>query len=148
MRFRFAIPVLVLGLLQPLAAMAGNEAVTHVSPADFEDTAFAVESAITDHGLRIEAVNHVGDMLERTKEDVGGEKTIFAHADIYNFCSAKVSRSVMEADPLNLVHCPYRIFVMQVHGSEEVIIGYPKMPEGKMQEVEELLESIVKAALE
>ncbi len=139
--------VAALWLSAPLAH-GENAVVTHVSPDNFEDTIFSLESAILDQGLKIEHVNHVGAMLERTRKDVGSEKIIFDQADIYNFCSAKISREVMEADPLNLMHCPYRIFVMQEHGSDQVIIGYPKMPDGVMQKVEELLETIVQATLE
>ena len=130
------------------AAMADKAAVTYVSPDNFEDTIFSLENAILDQGLKIEHVNHVGDMLERTREDVGSDKIIFEHADVYNFCSAKYSRAVMEADPLNLMYCPYTIFVMQEHGSDQVIVGYPKMPEGEMQVVEKLLDTIVRSAIE
>jgi len=148
MRFSHHLAMIVSLFLAAPAAMAGSEIVTYTSPDDFEDTVFSLESAIVDQGLKIEHVNHVGDMLERTREDVGSDKIIFDHADVYNFCSAKLSREVMEADPLNLVHCPYRIFVMQEHGSDEIIIGYPKMPEGEMQVVERLLETIVRSAIE
>ena len=148
MRFSHHLAMIVSLFLAAPVAMAGSEIVTYTSPDDFEDTVFSLESAIVDQGLKIEHVNHVGDMLERTREDVGSDKIIFDHADVYNFCSAKLSREVMEADPLNLVHCPYRIFVMQKHGSDEIIIGYPKMPEGEMQVVERLLETIVRSAIE
>ena len=44
--------------------------------------------------------------------DVGGE-TIFTKADVFLFCSATMSRKVMEADPMNLQYCPYSIFVVE-----------------------------------
>lgn len=122
-------------------------AVTFASEDDFGDTVFAVESAILEKGLVIDFTSHTGEMLERTKEDVGGTMTIFEAADIFSFCSASLSRKVMEADPMNIVHCPYSIFVMQKGGSEEVIVGFPEMPEGPMKEVEAFLGDIVKDAL-
>ncbi len=148
MRFPYHLAAIGSLFLAAPIAMADTAAVTYISPDDFEDTIFSIESAIVEQGLKIEHINHVGDMLERTRKDVGSDKIIFDHADIYNFCSAKVSREVMEADPLNLVHCPYRIFVMQEHGSDQVVVGYPKMPEGEMQQVEKLLETIVRSAIE
>ena len=113
-----------------------------VTPYDgsFEDAAFSVESAILDRGLVIDYVSHTGDMLARTAADVGSEVELFAAADIYLFCSATLSREVMEADPMNIAHCPYGIFVADRAG--EVTIGYRSYPEGPMQAVQSLLAEI------
>lgn len=110
----------------------------------FEDATFAVETAIVGRGLVIDFVSHVGDMLNRTGEDVGSDKTIFDKADVFLFCSAVVSRAVMEADPENIQHCPYGVFVTEVDG--EVMIGHRDYPDGAMQQVEDLLQDIVKEA--
>ncbi|MBU2942488.1 DUF302 domain-containing protein [Shimia thalassica] len=129
-------------------AVAGDTAVTYTVDQDYDDVIFGLESAITDKGLIIDAVNHVGEMLERTKEDVGSTVTIFDRAEVYNFCSAALSRKVMEADPMNLQFCPYGIFVMQKPGEEGATrIGYRIMPEGPMKEVQALLEDIVQEAI-
>jgi uncharacterized protein (DUF302 family) len=115
----------------------------HVSVYDgsFEDAAFELEQAITAQGLVIDYVSHVGDMLNRTGQDVGSDVTIFDRADIYLFCSAVVSRQVMEADPANIVHCPYGIYVAERDG--EVTLGYRDYPDGPMDAVEDLLGGIV-----
>jgi len=112
----------------------------------FEDATFSVESAIIGKGLVIDYVSHVGDMLERTRADMGSEIVLFDGAQIFVFCSAALSRKVMEADPLNIAHCPYGIFVMDRDG--EVMIGYRPYPEGPMQEVQTLLHEIVTEAVE
>ena len=70
----------------------------------------------------------------------------FDDADVFLFCSAQLSRMVMEADPMNIAHCPYGIFVTDKDGAVE--IGYRNLPEGPMQEVQSLLDSIVKDALQ
>lgn len=128
---------------------AQEASITYTVDQDYDDVIFGLESAITDEGLLIDAVNHVGAMLERTKEDVGATKTIFLKAEVYNFCSASVSRKVMEADPMNLQYCPYGIFVMQTpENPEQTTIGYRTMPEGPMKEVQALLEKIVQGAIE
>lgn len=111
----------------------------------FEDAAFSVESAIVGKGLVIDYVSHVGEMLNRTGADVGSDVTLFNEADIFVFCSAVVSRKVMEADPMNIAHCPYGIFVADQAG--EVIVGYRNYPTGPMQEVQALLDGIVREAV-
>jgi uncharacterized protein (DUF302 family) len=130
-----------------LPALAGG-VVTYTTDETFDDVTFSVESAITDAGLKIDSTSHVGEMLERTKGDVGSDVTIFTGANVYNFCSARVSRAVMEADPMNLQFCPYGIFVMVTPDKpDETTVGYRSFPEGPMKQVEEMLEGIVKEAL-
>lgn len=140
--------VLAAALSMTATLAAADSAVTYSVDQDYDDVTFGLESAITDRGLVIDAVSHVGDMLERTKADVGSDVTIFDKAEIYSFCSAAISRKVMEADPMNLQFCPYGIFVMQLPGEEgKTTIGYRVMPEGPMKEVEMLLDGIVKDAI-
>ena len=94
----------------------------------------------------IDHVSHTGEMLARTASDVGSEVKIFRAADVFLFCSAVVSRKVMEADPMNIAHCPYSIFVTDIDG--EVSVGYPTYPDGPMQEVQALLDEITQSALD
>ncbi|HEY9038194.1 MAG TPA: DUF302 domain-containing protein [Roseovarius sp.] len=135
------------GLLALVAGpgSAADQAVSYPFAGSFEDAAFAVENAIVGRGLVIDYVSHTGEMLNRTGADVGSTKELFNEADIYVFCSAQVSRSVMEADPMNIAHCPYGIFVADQGG--DVMIGYRTYPEGPMQEVQALLDGIVKDAM-
>lgn len=138
------LPLVATALISPLFAA---EVITYPSEDDFEDTTFAIESAILDAGLVIDFTSHTGDMLERTRPSTGSDIILFEHADIFNFCSAVLSRKVMEADPMNIVHCPYRIFVMQKSGNDQVTVGFKTMPEGAMKQVEAFLDNIVKDAL-
>ena len=132
----------------PLLA-AAQDMVTYTSDLSFDDATFAIESAIVDAGLVVDHVSHVGEMLERTRGDVGSDVVLFTNADVFSFCSAKVSRSVMEADPMNIVFCPYDIFVAELPDApDSVTIGFRQFPEGPMQEVQTLLTQIVEAALE
>lgn len=131
------------------ATSASAEGFTsYVTDEAFDDVIFSVESAILEEGLVIDSVSHVGDMLERTKGDVGSDVTVFLKADVFNFCSATVSRTVMEADPMNIMYCPYGIFVLQSPDApDQTTVGYRTMPDGPMKEVEAMLDGIVKAAL-
>lgn len=128
---------------------AANDMVSYTTTQPFEDVIFGLENAILDEGLVIEGTSHVGEMLERTRADVGSDVVLFQQAEVYSFCSAKLSRKVMEADPMNIVFCPYDIFVAVLpQQPDETIIGYRVFPSGPMQEVQGLLDKIVQAAIE
>ena len=93
------------------SAMADDISVVRAFDGAFDDATFSVESAILDAGLVIDYVSHTGEMLARTGVDLGSDVTIFNAADVFLFCSAVLSRRMMEADPMNIVHCPYSLFV-------------------------------------
>ncbi len=115
----------------------------------YADVTFAVEQAITNEGLVIDSVSHVGAMLARTKGDVGGEKPLFVEADTYNFCSAVVSRQVMEADITNIRFCPYGIFVYETADEPgKIVVGHRTHAVESMAPVDEMLSRIVDTATE
>ena len=128
------------------APVQAGEVTTYVFDGAFDDATFAVENAIIGRGLVIDYVSHVGEMLNRTGADVGSDTKIFEAADSFLFCSAVLSRKVMEANPLNVAHCPYSVFVIDRDGKVE--IGYRHQPEGEMQEVQALLDAIAREAAE
>lgn len=141
---------LLTSLALALAASSANAAdmITYDTSQSFDDVTFGLESAIVDAGLVIDSTSHIGDMLERTKADVGSDVTLFLNAQSFSFCSAKVSREVMEADPMNIVFCPYDIFVMVRPETPDVTtIGFRTYPDGAMKKVEALLDGIAKAAI-
>lgn len=128
---------------------AGRAPYTKQVEGAFADVAFAVEQAITNEGLVIDSTHHVGEMLSRTKGDVGGEKDLYTEADTFNFCSAVLSRKVMEADISNIQFCPYSIFVYEAAAEPgRIVVGHPVYPGNAMTEVNALLSKIVDAATE
>ena len=139
-RFLFAA---CLGLVGSLAS--AQDATVYPFDGSFDDATFSVESAIVGKGLVIDYVSRTGEMLNRTGADVGSDVEIFAGADIFLFCSATLSREVMEADPMSIAHCPYGIFVTDRNG--EVMIGRRNYPEGEMQKVQALLDDIIQDAI-
>lgn len=138
--FRTAIAAVLLA-----SAAHADGATTYVYDGAFDDATFDLEGAIIGHGLVVDHVSHTGEMLARTAQDVGSTEVIFDEADIFMFCSAVISRKVMEADPMNVAHCPYSIFVIDRDGV--VQIGYRNMPGGPMQEVQTLLDDIAREAI-
>jgi hypothetical protein len=136
------------GLIAAATTATAEEPFMYVTDQSFDDVTFGLESAIIDAGLVVDHISHTGDMLERTRADVGSDMVLFEAADVYSFCSATVSRSVMEANPLNLMYCPYDIFVAVLADKpNETIIGFRPYPDGPMQEVHDLLDGIARAAI-
>lgn len=142
-------PALFAALVALSAAPVRADPPTVVTVTDtFDGVTFEVQNAITNAGLVIDMVSHTGDMLERTKTDLGATRTLFTHADVFSFCSAKVSREVMEADPMNVQFCPYHIFVAeQPDAPGRILIGHQVYTGPAMDKVNALLDSIIKDAL-
>ncbi len=126
-----------------------SDAITYTVEEDIEDVLFAVESEIIGRGLKIDNVSHVGAMLDRTALDVGASEKIFYRAEVYTFCSATISRKVMEVNPANISFCPYGIFVYTTPDAmDKTTVGHDSFPQGEMQIVQDLLNGIVKDALD
>jgi len=113
----------------------------------FDDATFAVSATIVGRGLVIDHTSRVGEMLERTRADIGSDVVLFTGADIFLFCSAAVSREVMEADWQNIANCPYGVQVIERPG-EGVMIGYVHRDAESMAPVNALLAGIVAEATE
>ncbi len=77
----------------------------------FEDVRDDLELAITGRGIKINNIAYIGRMLARTAKEVGATRQVFIEAQAFEFCSATISRATMEADPHNIVFCPYVIAV-------------------------------------
>ena len=137
--------ILIAGLAH--SALANDTITYEVTDQSYDDVMFGLENAILDFGLVISEHNHVGDMLERTKADLGATETIYAYADIFGFCSAPLSRAAMLEDPMNIRFCPYNIYMYQISEGFPVIIGYDVYPEGALQEVQALLDDITRSAI-
>ncbi len=138
--------VLAQGLATGSAAQERDDLVTYTTEAPFEDVIFALENAIINEGLVVEGTSKVGEMLARTGPDVGSDVKVFENAQVFSFCSAVISRQVMEADPANVSFCPYDVFAYQLPDAQEVIVGFRRFPEGPMQAVQELLDRIAQEA--
>ncbi len=98
----------------PGAAEVTPHMVRYTVEDSFEFTRDLVIQALADRGLKVNNVSHIGDMLERTGVDIGATRKIYLHAEAIEFCSATVSRRMMEASPHNIVFCPYIIYVYEL----------------------------------
>jgi uncharacterized protein (DUF302 family) len=156
---RFFLVTFVFGLvvspLQSVAAAEADHLKLYMTHGNFDSVKEDVEIAITNRGLVVDHISHISDMLERTGKDLGMAKTVYVKAESMQFCSAVVSRQTMEADPSNIVFCPYIIVIYSLpQDPKTVYVGYRRpLPVGSqaskasLKAVEELLDGIVKEAL-
>lgn len=122
----------------------------------FQDVRADVEMAITDRGMIINNVSHIGNMLARTGKDIGASKQVFDQAEALEFCSATVSRRMMEADPHNIVFCPYIIAIYTLPGEKNKVYVAFRRPHpvgsdesrAALEGVEKLLDDIVADAIQ
>ena len=139
--------LLVIFVLFSRMAPADDWMVRQKTAASFVDTREAIVLAVENRGLVINFTSHIADMLERTGVDIGGAKKIFEQAEIIEFCSAGLSRKMMEADPHNIVLCPFAISIYTLPGDKDgTWVAYRK-PQGKSAAmVEGLLKEITAEA--
>ena len=128
---------------------------TYGKQGSYEDVKFEPNDAIIRRGLAIDYTGHINKMLERTGADVGSTKQVYANAEFFMFCSAKLSRDMIEADPANLGYCPYVIFLYETADKPgDIVIGYRRpLPRGDtasqkaLAAIDALLDGIVKDAV-
>ena len=122
---------------------------------NYEDVKERVVAAIENRGLVIDHTANVGAMLERTGKDIGRSRQVYLKAEVIEFCSAGVSRTTMEADPRNLVFCPYAIalYVLPAEPDKVYLIYRKPLSTGSAQsmkalrEIGKLLDGIARDAL-
>lgn len=114
---------------------------------NFSDIRDNITMSIENRGLVVNYVSHIADMLNRTGSDIGASKRIFEQAEIIEFCSAGLSRRMMEADPHNIVLCPFAISIYSLPGEPgKVWITYRKPQGTAAKQIGELLGGIADEA--
>jgi uncharacterized protein (DUF302 family) len=114
----------------------------------FADVKDNLTQAIEGRGLVISYTAQVAEMLDRTAADLGAARRIYGAGEVLEFCSAKLSRQMMEADARNLVFCPYTIAIYTVPDKPgEVFLARKTLPTGPAFEpIDALLKDIVAEA--
>ena len=137
-------PAVFLALaLSASLALAEDWMVRQQVAGSFADTRESIVLAIENHGLVVNYTSHIADMLARTGADIGARRKVFEQAEIIEFCSAGLSRKMMEADPHNIVLCPFAISVYTLPGDKGGTWVAYRRPQGKAATmVEGLLKEI------
>jgi uncharacterized protein (DUF302 family) len=134
-----------------------TEAVMEVTArGSFDDVKQQLVLAIENRGLIVNHESKVGEMLERTGKDLGVASRIYVRAEVLEFCSATLSRQVMEADARLLALCPYGIGIYSLPGETDRVHLVYRRPPWKgagaaaqiLQQVDRLLHEIVQEAVQ
>ena len=155
---RHLMGTLCLVLLPALTCIAASadEMRTYRKVAGYDDVLFELNNAILERGLTIHSHGEIASMLERTGPAVGSSKPIYAKADFINFCSAKLSRQLMDAEATNLGYCPFGVFIYAAAALPgTVVVGYRRPTiagseagQAALRDLDALLDGIVRAALQ
>lgn len=133
---------------------ADNYAVLFKAHGSYQEVRDQVQSAIEGKGLKTNTTHKIADMLDRTGKDLGKTKRVYENAEQFDFCSADVSRRMMEADPHAIAMCPYLISVYKLPKDKHVYIAYRKPAVTKnpalkkaLADVEKMMNEIIKDAM-
>lgn len=156
------LPVLAMAVLAAAiglgADMAGAQEIRVYAKknAAFDDVKFELNNAVIGRGLNVDTSGAIGKMLDRTAADIGATGPLYKQAEFITFCSAKLSRAMMDADPTNIGYCPYVVFLYEtVAKPGEIVVGYrrPSAANGSdatrkaLADIDALLDGIVKDAV-
>lgn len=141
-----AVALAVAGLASPVHAQ--EDLTFYQTDAPFDDVASNVNDAIINLGYVVDYRGFIGEMLQRTAADVGATKQLYRDAEFLQFCSAVVSREVMEENIINIAYCPYIIVVYETQAEAGTVnVGFRRLPDGEgRDQVNELLDGIAKEA--
>lgn len=142
-------------LCLPLSVLAADGyTVLFKTQGTFQGVRDFLQTAIESKGLKINHVNDIAGMLERTGKDVGATRQVYEEGKQFEFCSATISRRMMEADPHAIVMCPYIVSVYTIPNDGNVYIAYRRPPatgdpglNAALAEVEKLLTEIIGEAM-
>ena len=150
-----ALAVAACTALYGTAQAAAAEVVVRTTKGEFKEVKERVLHAIENRGLVLNYTARIGAMLERTGKDIGTARRIYGDAELLEFCSARVSRDTMEADPRNIVFCPYSIAIYTLPKEKDnVYVAYRRIEASgsgqsakSLGAVDKLLADIVAEAL-
>ena len=147
--------ILLLGLGLAGGALAA-EVTAYRSTGPFDEVRQNLADAIVNRGYVIDHEAYIGKMLARTAAAVGASQAVFAkgRANAMQFCSAVLSRNMMQADVMNIAYCPYVLFVFQARPDDPTVtVGFRRLPErgsteskAALAKVNKLLDDIAREA--
>lgn len=141
--------ILIMLLSFPALALAADSYnVVFKAKGKYEDVLEQVQASIEGKGLKINHMNQIAGMLERTGKDLGATKQVYGNGEQFEFCSAAISRAMMEADPHAIVMCPYIISVYTMPNDQVVYVAYRKPGPTKNPALKKALAAVEKLLTE
>ena len=134
--------------------VASEDVVVYPVEGEFDEVKDLILEAITEQGLQVSGTLHISDMLNRTAGALGVEQAAYQQAESIEFCSAKISHIMTQADPRNLVVCPFTVAIYVLPTSPQTVqvaFSRPRIlggESGASQIVFEFLDGIARAATE
>ena len=140
-------------LMLPGLLLAGEDPiVTRVVEGEFHDMVRNVRAAIIGKGINIAHTLPASDMLRRTGPAFGFHDAVYADAETFEFCSARLSHQLARRHPDMWVLCPFTISIYTLISEPgKVRLSY-RVPSGRpgtepeIKEVVALIESIIEDA--
>lgn len=84
--------------------------------AEFDDAKADLLFAIEGKGMVVSYTSHAQEMLDRTADVAGTVTPVYGHSEIILFCKSDLSHKLVNANPHNIVLCPYAIAIYTLHG--------------------------------
>lgn len=144
---------LSIGLLAQSVVGAPGYAV-YTTDSAFTDVMDGLKMAIQERGMYINNVMNMGEMLERTGQDLGLGSSPFGQAESIEFCSAVLSREMIQEESARVVNCPFIISVYTLPGNADTTyVAHREIPPDQvesspvMAKVAEMLRSIAEAGV-
>ncbi len=128
---------------------------TYTSKKPFDEVRFELGNAVVAKGFAVQSEGNIAKMLDRTAADVGAGKSVYKHGEFVAFCSAKYTRMMVEADPMNFGNCPFLVFAYETTAKPgETVVGFRGLGTAKTDaskkafaEIEAMLDDLVKETL-
>ena len=146
--------MLTLTLITLAGTVRAGDYAVYEADSSFEDVLDALRFGIEERGLYINNVMNMGEMLERTGQDLGADTQIFTRAESIEFCSAVLSRQMTSEDPRLVVNCPFIIAVYTLPDQPDTTyIAHRAIPPAEtaaspaMQAVADMLKGLAEAAI-
>jgi uncharacterized protein (DUF302 family) len=122
----------------------------------FEEVRDAVKLSIENKGINIAHTLPAGEMLNGTAKDFGIDRNVFLHAETVEFCSARISHQLAQANHENIVLCPFTISIyVLTNDPGHVYLSYRRpfaldneKSQAAVNEVVQLMESVISEASE
>jgi uncharacterized protein (DUF302 family) len=110
---------------------------------DYDEVWQDLEMALEERGLVISSISHVGEMIDRTGQALGRTREVFSRAKVMAFCSAVISRDMLEKNPHLIAFCPYEITVYSLPGEAGKIYLSYRRPIWKNEGDQQVLDAVV-----